>query len=178
MRNREARHAISGFDGLGGARPFAEGAVMRSVLGWIDLPPVWLAVFAGLARAQATLLPVSGFGAWGDPLGAVLIGAGLAVMLAAAAQFLARRTTLIPRQAPSGLVQGGIYRLTRNPIYLGDVLVLAGLVLCWDAVPGLVLLPAFMALIQQRFILGEEAQLHDVFGAEFDAYRARVRRWL
>lgn len=151
---------------------------MRWLLNWIDMPPIWLALFAGLAWGQANWLPVLRFGAWADWLGAALIGAGFLTMGAAVAQMLARHTTVIPRQTPAKLVQNGIFRLTRNPIYLGDALVLGGLVLRWDAVLSVILIPAFMALIQRRFILGEELRIREEFGELFEQYAARVRRWL
>lgn len=151
---------------------------MKKPLDWIDIPPSWLAVFVALAWAQATYLPMLAFGGWARPVGVVLIGAGLGIAGLAVMQFFARRTTVIPRETPSALVQSGIYRLTRNPIYLGDVLILAGVILRWDAVPSLLLLPVFMAFIQHRFILGEEAHIRAEFGDSYDAYAARVRRWL
>jgi len=151
---------------------------MRALLNWIDLPPMWLALFAGLAWGQANWLPAFRFGGWADWVGAALIGAGLLTMGAAVAQMFARHTTVIPRQTPTKLVQHGIFRLTRNPIYLGDALVLGGLVLRWDAVLSVILIPAFMALIQRRFILGEELRIREEFGELFERYAARVRRWL
>jgi len=144
----------------------------------IDIPPTWLALCVALAWAQARYLPIGRFGHWADLPGAVLIGAGLGLAGLAAVQFMARRTTIIPRERPSALVHGGLYRFSRNPIYLGDLMILAGLVLRWDAVPSLLLIPALMLLIERRFILGEETGLRAEFGAEFDAWAARVRRWL
>jgi protein-S-isoprenylcysteine O-methyltransferase Ste14 len=145
----------------------------------IDLPPLWLALFAALAWAQARLLPLGGFGAWGDPAGAALIGAGLALMAAAFVEFRRHRTSVIPHRQPSALVTTGVYRLSRNPIYLADALILAGLCLRWDALPALVLLvPLFAAVITARFIRPEEARLRAAFGAAFDDWAARTRRWI
>ncbi len=75
------------------------------------------------------------------------------------------------------MIERGVYAWSRNPIYLADALILAGLALRWD-VAALVLVPLFMAVIRRRFIDGEEAMLRDRFGPAFDAYAARVRRWL
>lgn len=62
-------------------------------------------------------------------------------------EFLRARTSVIPRQMPSAFLKRGIYRLTRNPIYLGDAMVLAGgLILRWDVLAALPLVPAFAAL--------------------------------
>lgn len=144
----------------------------------IDLPPLWLAFFAALAWAQARFLPLAGFGAWGGPAGAALVGLGLALMLAAFVEFRRHRTSVVPHRQPSALITTGVYRFSRNPIYLGDALILAGLCLRWDALPGLLLVPAFMAVISARFIRPEEARLAARFGPDFAAWAARTRRWL
>ncbi len=78
----------------------------------------------------------------------------------------------------SALITSGIFARTRNPIYLGDALILTGLILIWDAVPSSILIPAFVLLIQTRFILAEESRLRDAFGDEFLRYTASTRRWL
>jgi protein-S-isoprenylcysteine O-methyltransferase Ste14 len=144
---------------------------------WIDLPPVWLAFFAALGWVQAARAPFGAFGAMGDWLGAGLVAAGLALAIAAAVEFRRARTTIIPHEVPTAIVTSGVYRLSRNPIYLGDALILAGLGLRWDSVLALVLVPVFAAVITRRFILPEEARLRARFGTEFDAWAARVRRW-
>ena len=145
---------------------------------WIDLPPVWLALFAALGWGQAAWVPLGTFGAVGDWLGGALVVVGLALAVAAAVEFRRARTTLIPHEEPSAIVTSGVYRFSRNPIYLGDALILAGLGLRWDSVLALGLVPVFVAVITARFILPEEGRLGARFGAEFDAWAGRVRRWL
>jgi protein-S-isoprenylcysteine O-methyltransferase Ste14 len=145
---------------------------------FLDYPPVWLMGFLGLAWAQSAMLPTPWGGGWAPVLGGLLALAGAAAMAAALPQFLRARTTLVPHRAPSALITGGIYRLTRNPIYLGDVLILAGLALRWQAFPALLLVPVLMAVLTRRFILPEEARLRAAFGAAFDAWAARTRRWI
>jgi len=142
----------------------------------LDYPPIWLLGFVALAYGQSVLVPLpSGFGYWPGTVLAVL---GVALMALALPHFLRARTTFVPHRAPSALITGGLYRLSRNPIYLGDVLVLVGLICRWGAWPSLVLVPLFMAVITRRFILPEEARLRAAFGAEFDDFAARVRRWI
>jgi protein-S-isoprenylcysteine O-methyltransferase Ste14 len=116
-------------------------------------------------------------GALGRFVGTALIVAGLAVMALAITQFLRHRTTVLPRETPAALIQTGIYRWSRNPIYLADAMILSGAALRWD-LGGLILVPLFMALILRRFIRGEEAGLRAAFGPVFDAYAARTRRWI
>ncbi len=143
----------------------------------IDLPPVWLALFAALVWLQASMLPLGGFGSIGGPLGAVLILAGIALMGAAFIEFRRHDTTVIPHHDASALITSGIYRHSRNPIYLADALILAGLAFRWDAVIGLGLVPVFMWVIQRRFIIPEEARLRSGFGADFESWAARTGRW-
>nr|WP_229583417.1 methyltransferase [Paracoccus sp. S-4012] len=154
--------------------PNDRGAVIRLTL---DYPPVWLAGFAALGWVAGRVWPVMVPGQ--KTLGWVLVAGGLALMAAAAVQMLARRTTLDPHGAPSGLVTGGVFRLTRNPIYLADALLLAGLCLAFAAPhAALLLVPAFVAVITARFIRAEEARLAAAFPDAFPAFRARTRRWL
>ncbi len=147
---------------------------------WIDLPPVWLAGFAALAWIQATQFPLglSFGGAWADFLGGLLVGGGLLLMAMAFVGFRRHKTTVIPHQTPSALIQSGIFGRTRNPIYLGDALVLAGLLLRWDAVLALPLIPIFVWLIEKRFILAEEDRMRREFRADFARYAEKVRRWV
>lgn len=152
---------------------------MAKLLRILDLPPVWLIAMAAIAFGLDRWSPGLGFGwNWSFWLGNGLFGAGIGVMALAVWEFLRARTTLVPRQTPSAFLQSGIYRLTRNPIYLGDALVLGGLILRWDVLPALILVPVFMRIITNRFIIGEEEGLTAMFGDAFQNWAATVRRWL
>jgi protein-S-isoprenylcysteine O-methyltransferase Ste14 len=142
----------------------------------IDIPPVWLVLFLALARAIAWAVPVPLAG--GPVVGVALMLGGLGLLLAAVAQMMAGRTTVHPHGQPEALVTGGLFSLSRNPIYLADALILAGASLWWDGLLALCLVPLFMALITRRFIAREEALLSGRFGPAFAAYRTRTRRWL
>lgn len=144
----------------------------------IDLPPVWLAIFAALGWGQAAWFPVASFGAFGDWAGGALVLAGLALAVGAAVEFRRARTTIIPHGTPSAIVTSGVYRISRNPIYLGDALILAGLGLRWDSVLALILVPVFAAVVTVRFIVPEERRLRALFAAEFEDWAGRVRRWI
>ena len=145
---------------------------------WIDLPPVWLALFLCLTWGIGQVLPLRLFGDAGAVIGAALVGAGLLLMAWAAAVMMLARTTVIPHRAPSALVTSGPFCLSRNPIYLADATILAGAALWWDAGPALVLVPLFMSLISRRFIQAEEERLARAFGPAWQAWSLRVRRWL
>lgn len=107
----------------------------------------------------------------------MIIG-GLTLMLIAVWEMRQQNTTPIPHMEPSHLVSSGIFAVTRNPIYLGDALILAGVVLRADAPLLLVLVVTFVWIIQVRFIRAEEARLRRAFGSDFEAYAARTRRWI
>ena len=142
-----------------------------------ESPPTWLLLMIALAALQSRYLPLIDAGRPGRIAGTVLIIGGLFLFTAALLQFRRHRTTVMPRETPVALIDTGIYRLSRNPIYLADALFLAGAALWWDAA-ALLLVPLFVWIITRRFILGEESGLQAVFGAAFDRYAAQTRRWL
>jgi protein-S-isoprenylcysteine O-methyltransferase Ste14 len=147
---------------------------------WIDLPPVWLAAFLALAWVQADRFSFAlGFGGpWAGFLGGLLVGGGLLLMLLAVYEFRRHRTTVIPHREADAMVTTGIYSRTRNPIYLGDAMILTGMILYWDAVLALPLIPVFVWLIERRFVIPEENRLRRKFRADFARYEAKVRRWV
>ena len=149
---------------------------MRSLVREIDIPPSWLALHVAAAWALSRVSPPV-FGTAGRLLGQGLVGIGAVVMAAAVVQMALARTTVIPRRNPSALVTEGIFAFSRNPIYLGDALILLGAILWLDAVLALPLVASFVWLIQSRFIRDEEARLTLAFGPEFDLWAARTRRW-
>ena len=132
-----------------------------------------------LARATPQWqLPLSAGWRWGLLLAGLAVGGGIA--LAGLIAFLRARTTpnpLQPQQA-STLVTDGIYRFTRNPMYLGMALALLGWA-GWLAHPlALACIPLAMAWLQRFQIQPEERILEQRFGEAFRRYRQRVRRWL
>ena len=99
-------------------------------------------------------------------------------MFVSAAQFAARKTTVIPHREPVALVTEGVYRFSRNPIYLADVAILIGALLWWQAYAALIIVPVFMAVIEWRFIRLEEKKLQAHFGTAYHRWAERTRRWL
>ncbi|QIE44089.1 isoprenylcysteine carboxylmethyltransferase family protein [Pseudohalocynthiibacter aestuariivivens] len=147
---------------------------------WLDTPPVWLIGFLALSWIQAHHF---GFnltfgGAWADFVGGLLVGGGVLLIGLAALEFRRARTTIIPHQEAARMITSGIFKRSRNPIYLADALILAGLILRWDAVLALVLLPIFVWIIENRFVIGEENMLRRKFRADFARYCQKTRRWL
>lgn len=152
----------------------------RGLMRWLDMPPVWLAGFVLAAWLQAQHLPLglSFGGAWAEFLGGILLGGGLLLALLAITEMRRQKTTVLPHQTPTRLVQSGIFSRSRNPIYLGDVLILAGLVLWFDAVLSLPLIPVFLWVLEKRFVIPEEDRMRRTFRADWARYERKVRRWI
>jgi protein-S-isoprenylcysteine O-methyltransferase Ste14 len=155
----------------------ADVSLFRRLLRQWESPPTWFALFLALTWAQSRWLPLWPTPRAVDLAGWLLIAAGIGLLLVAAGAFRRHGTTILPREVPAHMIVGGLYQYSRNPIYLADALALTGAALIFDSA-SLALVPLFMAVITRRFIEGEEAGLRAAFGADFDAYAARVRRWV
>jgi protein-S-isoprenylcysteine O-methyltransferase Ste14 len=111
-------------------------------------------------------------------LGVLFLAGGVALTIAADAQFKRVRTEIHPFGRPSALVTSGPFRVSRNPMYLGMVAALGGVALLLGSVAALLVPPLFALLLTVRFIAREERNLAERFGPDYDAYARRVRRWL
>lgn len=109
-----------------------------------------------------------------------LLGLGLVVAVAGVLEFRRARTTVNPMRPAnaSALVTSGIYRFTRNPMYVGDVLILLAVVVFFSNPLGLAGVALFVVWMNLLQIPAEERALRGRFGAAYDAYCARVRRWI
>jgi protein-S-isoprenylcysteine O-methyltransferase Ste14 len=143
------------------------------------LPPTF---FLGALIAMVALhllLPVVRLvEGWWRLAGVVPLMAGAVFATGPSMVFDRRGTTVKPFEAPSVLVTGGWYRVSRNPMYVGLVLILVGCAALLGTLGPVAVIPAFAWLLDRRFIRPEEAALEDAFGEGYRAYRARVRRWL
>ena len=112
------------------------------------------------------------------PVSLALIGA--VTCLSGVVSFRRAKTTVNPLNidSTSSLVVSGIYKYTRNPMYLGFVLVLLGWAAFLSNLAAFVLLPAFVLYISRFQIRPEERVLASLFPDEYPAYRAKVRRWV
>ncbi len=146
-----------------------------NLLARIDLPPVWTALTALAMTLVAWLTP------WrfdADVMGWLLLGVGAGLIFLAAPSFLLANTPIMPRQDPNALITGGIYKISRNPIYLGMLVLLIGWGLILGSWPALPLLAGFVLIVNKRFIADEEARLVARFPEAAPRYFARVRRWI
>lgn len=142
------------------------------------LPPFWFLltvlaqfVLAWHAPGMAASLPLS-------LLGWLLLLGGIALVLAAAERFRKWRTPISPFKEPEHCITDGVFRYSRNPLYLGEVVILLGLAALLGTWQALLPIPAFVAIIQWLFIRPEDRLLRQRFGATYANYRRRVRRWI
>jgi protein-S-isoprenylcysteine O-methyltransferase Ste14 len=110
--------------------------------------------------------------------GIVLTVPGLAIILYSGASFLKAKTGLLPFSQPTQLVTDGLYRFTRNPMYLGMVMLLLGLAVWLGSLSAFFPVVLFAWIIDHQFIRNEELFLLEVFGDEYRAYQRKVRRWI
>eukprot|EP01030_Chromulinospumella_sphaerica_P019292 gene19292-19175_t len=111
-------------------------------------------------------------------IGWALAALGLALSFSGAGLFRRVGTNIKTFDDPNVLVTGGPFRLTRNPMYLGFVLLLAGVALALGAASPWVVPAAFWLLADRWYIPFEERAMRRTFGEPYEAYSRRVRRWL
>ena len=128
-----------------------------------------LARFISLPLIVPPILQVIGF-----PL--VILGflIGMGAMMA----FQRARAIARPHDSPARLVTSGVYRFSRNPVYLGFLLILVGLPLDIGSYWGFLLAPVMLFLFNRLVIEPEEALLTRKYGEEFRSYQSKVRRWI
>ncbi|CUH85669.1 methyltransferase family protein [Thalassovita mediterranea] len=145
-----------------------------------DLPPVWfvLTLALGLWLPRLTGLDLSLESGLVDFISAVFIGGAVILMALAIAEMRRQRTTMTPHQEADRLVTSGIFKRSRNPMYLAYVMMLTGLLLCFDTILSLPLVPIFLWFIERRFVIPEENALRRKFRMDFARYCEKTRRWL
>lgn len=148
----------------------------------LRIPPVVLFVLAALAMgALAVFLPALRYAFPGQLMAAsvLLLCAGL-VGLAGVRAFARHDTTVNPLrpERATRLVAGGIYRRSRNPMYLALLLALLAWGTWLGSIAALGVVPLFVLAMTRWQIVPEERALQALFGSEFTAYKRRVRRWL
>jgi protein-S-isoprenylcysteine O-methyltransferase Ste14 len=111
-------------------------------------------------------------------MGLFLIILGIWINLQADRLFNKARTTINSFGEPSQLVNSGIYRYSRNPMYLGMVLVLCGVAITLGSLTPFLIIPIFILLINNIFIQFEERKMEEKFERLWVEYTLRVRRWI
>lgn len=148
----------------------------------LRIPPlVLVAAFAVAIVLASVYMPLLRFPIPGHRyVATALVFVGLGVAAAGVLQFRRARTTVNPMspQKTSALVSSGLYRWSRNPMYLGMALTLLGVAAWPSALTGYVLVLGFCWYLTMFQIIPEEKALLAAFGPEFGQYMAKVRRWI
>jgi protein-S-isoprenylcysteine O-methyltransferase Ste14 len=149
--------------------------LMRVPVPWVFV----LTYLAGVGLGYAWPLDAAAGAAPGlSAAGGALLGVGAALAGWGLVTFLRARTTTVPGRASSRLVTWGPYRFSRNPMYVGLTLAYLGEAGVLRQVWPVLLLPLTVAYVNWVVIPVEEAKLKEVFGDEYEQYRASVRRWV
>jgi protein-S-isoprenylcysteine O-methyltransferase Ste14 len=159
----------------------AGGSVAPDVAGVIA-PPPWIFIgFLAAATVIEAVVPLPVLAAHslaGYLAGAALAACGFVIIFAAAGRFVAAGTNIPPTLPTTALVVDGIYRRTRNPLYLGSTLIYLGLGVAAASLWGIGLVVPLLWVINTGVIAREERYLERKFGDAYRGYKGRVRRWI
>jgi protein-S-isoprenylcysteine O-methyltransferase Ste14 len=142
-------------------------------------PPRIGMLFALVAAGLHWLLPVWYSYRFSFPaVGAILVIAGFSIMMWAWWLFQKNNVAICPTAHTAHLLTGGVYRISRNPMYLGMVSMLLGLAVYAGTPPFYFAAIGYFAVLNFVFCPYEEAKLISTFGQDFLNYKAKVRRWM
>ena len=148
----------------------------------IAFPPLIFTATLGVAWSIGLLFPVSvlpgALSSFALVLGLPICALAAAAALSGILAFRRAGTNIEPHKPSLVLVEDGPYRFTRNPMYVGLILMMLGLSLIFSLDWGLPLIPALWLVLHRGVVLREEAYLAGKFGERYLAYLARSRRWL
>ncbi len=144
-------------------------------------PPVVVVIIAAMMWWLAKLLAVGEFKTEIQPLLAIVfMSAGIGMMLVAAFSFYTAKTTINPLDPSkaSHLITTGLFGVSRNPIYLADLLILVAWAIWLGNIFNIALLGVFVVYINRFQIIPEEQALTTLFADAYRDYCSRVRRWI
>ena len=143
------------------------------------LPPTYFNIFLILIFASHYLLRFVDFIRYPYTLlGFIPIIAGIYFNLSADKDFKKASTTVKPFEESTTLITTGVFRITRNPMYMGMFLILFGIAIILGSIIPFIFPIAYGFMMHRVFIKAEEKMLHKVFGTEWDVYKNNVRRWI
>jgi protein-S-isoprenylcysteine O-methyltransferase Ste14 len=142
-------------------------------------PPIVTLIFAALIYFSSEWSPSIVFRGQ-NLISLFLMTVGFIVLLIAISAFIKLKTTINPLkpEAASSLVTTGIFRISRNPMYLGMLLLIISLWIKTGAVLGFILVAGFIAYLNYFQILPEEQAMKGLFSDKYKTYCQQVRRWL
>ena len=143
------------------------------------LPPAYFVASLAFMAALAFALPIATLASWPWRIaGLIPIAAGVWLNLAADRAFNARGTTVKPFERSTALLTEGVFAVSRNPMYLGMILILIGVAMLLGALSPFFVIAGFAAILETRFIPDEEKMPAETFGDDWLGYRTRTRRWI
>ena len=143
------------------------------------IPPVYLLISLVLMWLMQHYFPIYQY--VNPPAaytGIILVLSGITIAAISANLFKKADTGIVPFDEATKLVTDGFYRFTRNPMYLGMILLLLGVALLFGSIGALLPVPLFILVIHNNFILDEEHFLEAAFGQQYLDYKSKVRRWI
>ena len=142
-------------------------------------PPAVFILALGISWLLQTFVPLP-FLAHDTALwvGLALVAAGLVLALMSVATMIRGHGTVNTHAPSDALVVTGVYRISRNPMYVSNALMYTGFAIAMGVPWGLILLPFLLIFTQVVVIAREEKYLESAFGQQYTDYKTRVRRWL
>lgn len=110
--------------------------------------------------------------------GIILIIFGIIINLKADQSFKKANTTVKPYETPTTFITNGVFSITRNPMYLGFILILIGIWILLRSISPILVVIIFILFVDRMYIKIEENNLEDKFGSTWLTYKKKVRRWL
>ena len=111
-------------------------------------------------------------------VGLFLIGFGFLLAFNSISKFLNAKTGVVPFSESTTLITEGVYKYTRNPMYVGMNSFLLGLLIILNNPLNFIFLVVFFFIVRNMFVIKEEVQMEETFGEEYLTYKGKVRRWL
>lgn len=144
------------------------------------IPPPIVALICGLSIYFSRPAFPTIQGSWSGPAALVLLTLGTGFLVSAVLSFKRQRTTVNPLQPEkaSSLVITGLFKYSRNPMYLGMLLLLLAVTADFNVIGGLLITLGFLVFMTKFQIIPEERALESKFGEKFAQYKGQTRRWL
>ena len=143
------------------------------------LPPMYLFTSLACMVLLQFFLPVYQLISYPwNAIGIIPLMLGMTLNISADRAFKKTGTTVKPFEVSTTLVTSGVFRYSRNPMYLGMVMILTGVAFLLGALSPFIIIPIFAITMDRVFIVSEENMLDQRFGGKWQQYKEYVRRWI
>lgn len=142
----------------------------------LNIPPVWTLIAIVATFVLHYIYPYVILNFRAIDLGVVLIGVYLIV--APVIWFKRKKTTIVPRQKPAVLIKEGPFKLSRNPMYLGMVVLTFGVGMTLGSIQALIPAIWLFFFLQKNYVVPEERKLREGLGQQAEDYFATTGRWI